>query len=100
MSVNPDHNDDRDRDRDHDLDPANDNGPADNTAGGKAIAPKPAGGAVASLEQLQAMLNKVETASVAGLSGLPMNAVQTRRRRHLLVRAQARHSRGRQSLGH
>jgi hypothetical protein len=48
-------------DRDHDN---------DNSA--RAVAPAPAGGALTSLAALSAALNSVDTASVAGRSGLPM----------------------------
>src|SRR5262245_27385412 len=60
-------------------DPANDNekaiapAPAGGAANDNgAIAPAPAGGALASLAALGAALNSVDTASVAGRSGLPM----------------------------
>jgi hypothetical protein len=69
MSKEPDHDG---RDRDHDPGPANDNSVPGEKPEGKAIAPKPAGGALASLAALQSVLNKVDTASVAGRSGLPM----------------------------
>ena len=58
----PDH-DHRDHDRDHDH--ANDNA-------ARAVAPAPAGGALTSLAALSAALNRVDTASIAGRSGLPM----------------------------
>ena len=60
----PDHDHDDHHDHDHD----NDNNPPE----GKAVAPAPAGGALTSLAALEAMLNKVDTASVGGRSGLPM----------------------------
>jgi hypothetical protein len=55
-------------DPNHDNDPGYDN---DNDAG-KAVAPAPTGGALASLAALGAALNKVDTSSVIGRSGLPM----------------------------
>ena len=51
--------------------PANDNHNHAND-NEQAIAPAPAGGALASLAALRAALNSVDTASVAGRSGLPM----------------------------
>ena len=60
MTQNNDH--DRDRDRD----------PADDTGENGAVAPAPSGGALAALTSLGTMLNTVDTASVAGRSGLPM----------------------------
>jgi hypothetical protein len=61
-----------DHDRDRDPGPANDNG------GPGAIAPAPAGGALAALTGLATVLNKVDTASVAGRSGLPMLSFKAR----------------------
>ena len=57
-----DHDDYRDHDdrRDHDKD------------NGRAVAPAPSGGALVSLAALEAALNAVDIASVAGRSGLPM----------------------------
>ena len=48
-----------------DHDHANDNA-------ARAVAPAPAGGALTSLAALSAALNRVDTASIAGRSGLPM----------------------------
>jgi hypothetical protein len=63
--MSNDHN--HDRDRDH----ANDNGEHERL--GSKLAPTPAaGGALTSLTALQTVLNRVDTASVAGRSGLPM----------------------------
>ena len=63
--MNQDHN--HDRDRDH----ANDNGEHERL--GDKLAPAPAaGGALTSLTALQTVLNRVDTASIAGRSGLPM----------------------------
>jgi hypothetical protein len=72
MSVNPDHDDGDDRDYDPDLDHANDNGVPGETPEGRAIVPKPAGGALMSLTELQAVFNRVNTAPVTGRSGLPL----------------------------
>jgi hypothetical protein len=58
-------------DRDHDPRPANDNG-----APGKAITPKPAGGALASLAALAAALDSVDTSS--GARGKPMLQFKSR----------------------
>jgi hypothetical protein len=55
---------DPDRDRDLDREHANDNG--------QAVAPTLTGGALTSLQALGATLNKVDTSSIAGRSGLPM----------------------------
>jgi hypothetical protein len=60
---------DLDNRNDHDRDHANDNGEERED---RAIAPAPAGGAIASLAALGAALNSVDTASVGGRSGLPM----------------------------
>ena len=54
------------------ADPANDNG------GHGAVAPASAGGALASLTALGTVLNKVDTASVAGRSGLPLLSFKAR----------------------
>jgi hypothetical protein len=60
----------RNHNHDHDPNPASDN---DNgKAAGGAMTPAPAGGALAALAALGAALNAVDTASVAGRSGLPM----------------------------
>jgi hypothetical protein len=71
MSVNPDHDDRDERDYDHDLDHASDSSAPEVTPEGRAIAPKPAG-AVMSLMELQAVFNRVNTASVTGRSSLPL----------------------------
>jgi hypothetical protein len=70
---NPDPKPDRDHDhgRDHDRDHSNDNGQ-------KAVAPAPAGGALTSLAALQAALNNVDTASVAGRSNKPLMLFKSR----------------------
>jgi hypothetical protein len=66
------------RNHNRDSDHANDNGEHANDngehekPGGKQVAPAPAGGALTSLAALQTVLNRVDTASVAGRSGLPM----------------------------
>ena len=65
-------NHDPDHDRERDPDPANDNG------GPGAIAPAPAGGALTALTGLATVLNAVDTASVAGRSGLPMLSFKAR----------------------
>jgi hypothetical protein len=57
-------------DHDDHHDHANDNDQHERE--GTAVAPAPAGGALASLAALEATLNKVDTASVGGRSGLPM----------------------------
>ena len=44
----------------------------------KAVAPAPTGGALASLTALATMLNKVDTSSVAGRSGLPLLQFKSR----------------------
>jgi hypothetical protein len=44
----------------------------------KAVAPAPTGGALASLTALATMLNKVDTSSVAGRSGLPLMQFKSR----------------------
>ena len=59
---------DHDNRNDHDH-AANDNGEGREN---RALAPAPAGGALASLTALGAALNSVDTASVVGRSGLPM----------------------------
>jgi hypothetical protein len=64
INRKPDHNR-------NDHDSANDNGEEREN---RAITPAPAGGAIASLAALGAALNSVDTASVAGRSGLPMLA--------------------------
>ena len=65
--------DEDDHDRDRDPDPAaNDNG------GHGAVAPAQTGGALAALTALGTVLNKVDTASVAGRSGLPMLSFKAR----------------------
>src|SRR5207237_1990229 len=51
---------------------ANDNDNDQHKPAGRAVAPAPAGGALVSLAALGAALNKVDTASVIGRSGLPM----------------------------
>jgi hypothetical protein len=53
-------------------DHANDNNNHANDNEEKAVAPAPVGGALASLAALAKALNSVDTASVAGRSGLPM----------------------------
>jgi hypothetical protein len=58
--ADPNHDYDHPDDRDH----ANDNG--------RAVAPAPAGGALTALAALGVALNKVDTSSVIGRSGLPM----------------------------
>ena len=58
--ASPEHDHDNHHDHDNDNDP------------GKAVAPTPTGGALASLAALGAALNKVDTSSVIGRSGLPM----------------------------
>jgi hypothetical protein len=66
--TKPDHNHDYDHPDDHDH--ANDNK--------RAVAPAPAGGALASLAALSAALNNVDTASVSGRSGKPMLQFKSR----------------------
>jgi hypothetical protein len=59
MTQTPKHNHDPDR-------------VPDNDNGGRAIAPAPAGGALASLKALETALSSVDTSAYAGRSGLPM----------------------------
>jgi len=64
MNAKREHGHDDDRDPDDGRGHDNDNG--------RAVARAPAGGALASLAALEAALNAVDIASVAGRSGLPM----------------------------
>jgi hypothetical protein len=57
---------------DHADDPGHANDNDQHKSAGGAVAPAPAGGALASLTALGAALNTVDTASVIGRSGLPM----------------------------
>jgi hypothetical protein len=67
------HDHDRDPDRDNRDNHANDNDtPERKETTPGAVAPVPAGGALTSLAALSTVLNKVDTASVIGRSGLPM----------------------------
>jgi hypothetical protein len=66
MTMNTKREHDHDDYHDHDDRRTHDN---DN---GRAVAPAPSGGALASLTALEAALNAVDIASVAGRSGLPM----------------------------
>jgi hypothetical protein len=59
------------REHDHDDHRDHDDRPHDND-NGRAVAPAPSGGALASLTALETALNAFDTASVAGRSGLPM----------------------------
>jgi hypothetical protein len=63
--IKPDH--DHDNHLDHDNDNDNDNDDVQ-----RAVAPTPTAGALAALTALTASLNKVDTSSVIGRSGLPM----------------------------
>jgi hypothetical protein len=63
---------------DNNHNPANDNHGHANDNGERAVAPAPAGGALASLKALAATLNKVDTSSVAGRSGLPLLQFKSR----------------------
>jgi hypothetical protein len=63
MTNDPKHN----HDHDHDPEPDSAN---DNNKG--AVAPAPTGGALTSLQALEAALSKVDTSSVGGRSGLPI----------------------------
>jgi hypothetical protein len=72
---NHDHDRDVDRDRDHD----NDNDVRERREKTlAAVASAPAGGAMTSLAALQTALNRVDTVSAVGLSGLPMLQFKSR----------------------
>jgi hypothetical protein len=58
--------------------PVNDNGNHATDNDERAVAPAPAGGALQSLTALAATLNKVDTSSVAGRSGLPLMQFKSR----------------------
>jgi hypothetical protein len=58
--------------------PTNDNHNHANDNGERAVAPAPAGGALASLTALATVLNKVDTRSVVGRSGLPLMQFKSR----------------------
>jgi hypothetical protein len=60
-NIKPDPDSDRGHDADHDI-----------SDGARAVAPTPAEGALISLAALATALNAVDTASVAGRSGVPM----------------------------
>jgi hypothetical protein len=68
MVYDPKHDHDVDRDRDHD----------EPRGGDKAIAPAPKGGALASLEALTALFNRVDTTSVVGRSSQPLLLYRSR----------------------
>ena len=91
INRKPDH--DNRNDHDHD---ANDNGEERED---RAIAPAPAGGALASLAALGAALNSVDTASVGGRSGLPMLQFKRDGDGTWIVRAAAHRRRRGQPLG-
>jgi hypothetical protein len=69
MNQTPKHTPDPNRNRG----PANDNGDHK-----REVAPAPSGGALASLAALATALNKVDTSSVAGRSGLPLLQFKSR----------------------
>jgi hypothetical protein len=78
MANDHDNRDDHDRndhvrDHDHDPGPANDNGgPPWKPPEGQALAPKPAAGALAALNELKAMIRNVDTSTMAGRSNQPL----------------------------
>jgi hypothetical protein len=63
---------------DNNRNPANDDNNHANDNEERAVAPAPAGGALASLTALAATLNKVDTSSIAGRSGSPLLQFKSR----------------------